>query len=400
MQDTHATPDPAQGSAGVSQAASLVTTRVVGVSWRVWVRLAVVAGILMLLVDAWAKVTALFQTLVIAAFMATAIDAVVRILQRRGMARKPAILTVFMSGLLLFVLVGVVAIPDLVRQGSHLVDQAPLIVDDIEQTSSWENLSEKTGMSDAILDKVKASAVKLPGIVINVVTAAIGSIFSFITLILAVLFLMLSGDSVTHLAVKLFPKLREDRPWDVVAGAYDNIGKYVIGATLQAMIAGVCSAVVLIIVGVDSWFILGFFTFLLNYIPLIGATIGAIPAIAVAYFQQGLWPMVAVLVFVVVYQQVENTIIQPRIQGKVVNLPAIAIFFSVLVGSSLFGLIGALFAVPFVSVLSIVLRHYFDYSGRDMSPPPHLFDEHGNVIRRREQVVDELEMVTEDASNN
>jgi predicted PurR-regulated permease PerM len=141
------------------------------------------------------------------------------------------------------------------------------------------------------------------------------------------------------------------------------------------------------VLGVFGWsvpyiIVLGLFTFVLNFIPMVGATIGAIPAIAVVFFTNGAWAAAVVTAFIVVYQQLENSIIQPRIQGKVVNLPPIAIFFSVFIGSNIFGVIGALFAVPVASVIAIILDHWFAHTGRMSIEPPRLFDENGYVIRR------------------
>jgi predicted PurR-regulated permease PerM len=107
---------------------------------------------------------------------------------------------------------------------------------------------------------------------------------------------------------------------------------------------------------------------LLEIIPMIGATIGAIPVIIVAFVSGGVWQGLVMLGIVVAYQQVENIVIQPKVQGKAASLSPLMVFLSVLIGSQLLGVLGALFAVPVAGVFQIFMRQLIhDQGSADLS---------------------------------
>ncbi len=364
-------------------------SRLEDVSWRVVAKTYGLVAALLLTIWMWPSLSQLIGTVLVAAFAAVAADAVARLLQQLGLPRGLAVATVIIGAFTVAIGMLVLLVPALVSQAARLANAAPDIAMRIQQTDAWRWLVEESGLGDqgglgdALLAGVQRLASIAPSLLTDALSAAVGTVFSVFVLTFAVIFLLTSGDRVLALAVKLVPRLVDARPWDVVAGAYDSIGRYVVGATVQATIAGVVVAAFLHVIGVPYALALGFITFLWDFVPMIGSTIAAIPAVAVALATGGVQQAIIVAVFITLYTQFENSVLQPRIQGKGVNMPAIAIFFSVLVGGALFGIIGAIFAVPAASVLAIILGHWFEYSGRSDVRPPRLFDDSGRVIRSR-----------------
>jgi predicted PurR-regulated permease PerM len=119
---------------------------------------------------------------------------------------------------------------------------------------------------------------------------------------------------------------------------------------------------VLWIMGVPYKGVAALFVGFADLIPLVGATLGAIVAIGVA--------ALVVLVFFIVYQQAENHLLQPLIMSRTVQLSALAVLVSVLIGVELFGFLGALLAIPVAGVLSVISRDLYDsYRGRAKSEP-------------------------------
>jgi len=353
------------------------------VSTKTVLRVLVVISLFVLLVNALEQVAGVLMKIVVAAFLAVAADAVVRSMQRRGVSRGRAVGT-FLAGLVLtIVLMLLVFIPPIAEESTRFVEDAPGYFEDVRDSKVYQDLDSRYDVTDKALAEIEDGARTLPARLGDAVGAVVGGIFSAITMFFLIMFLLLGGGDLMRGLLRLFPQIGERRSWVVVQGAYSNIGSYFIGAALQGLIAGVTLTVVLLVVGVPFALPLGLFMLLLDLVPLVGASIGAAPAIAVAFLAAGTWQGFVVLGFIVLYQQVENVVIQPRIMGKVAALPAAMIFVSVLIGAELMGVIGALFAVPVAGVIAIVYRQYLEVTGtsemilpslEDDQPPPEPHD--------------------------
>jgi predicted PurR-regulated permease PerM len=139
------------------------------------------------------------------------------------------------------------------------------------------------------------------------------------------------------------------------------VGGYCAGALGQATVAGVASFIVLSILGVPYAAALSLIIFLLDLVPLVGATLGALLVGLVTLFNDFPTDTIVWVVWSIVYQQVENSIIQPRIQAATVNVQPIVILIAVLFGSTLFGVLGALLAIPFAAAIQISIREWRAY---------------------------------------
>ncbi|MCB0879188.1 MAG: AI-2E family transporter [Thermoleophilia bacterium] len=366
----------------MEEAAAVSRTRHEDVSWRMLGKLLLLAIAVIVALRTLDLLGSVLVTIVIATFLAIALDTVVRALQRKGLSRGRAIATVVITIVLGGVILVASAVGLLLSQAARLVKATPAIVDDLEASWAWKQLESYDLVTPKTIDVATKALSTLPGHLLDLVSGAVGGVFGLVTLLFAVTFLLAGGDRAVILLVRIFPGLADGSGWNLVAATYTNIGQYVVGATLQALAAGGSLLLVLLVLGVPYALALAMFMLIMDYVPLVGATIGAVPAIGVALFGSSLLDGILVLTFIIVYQQIENAVIQPRIQGKVVQLPGVAIFFSVLVGGSMFGVIGALFAVPIASVISIALQQFFLVTGRDQLHPPRMFDDHGRPLAR------------------
>jgi predicted PurR-regulated permease PerM len=136
------------------------------------------------------------------------------------------------------------------------------------------------------------------------------------------------------------------------------VGNYVAGALGQAVIAGVLAYAVLLILGVPYAGSLAVVIFLLDLVPLVGATLGAIIVAIITIFNNFPSDTIIWVVFSIVYQQVENSVIQPRIQSRAVAVHPFVVLTSVLFGSTLFGVLGALLAIPVAAAIQISIYEY------------------------------------------
>ncbi len=138
-----------------------------------------------------------------------------------------------------------------------------------------------------------------------------------------------------------------------------SVGGYVAGAFVVAACAGITSLIFLFVVGLGEYAVaLAFVVMLLDVIPLIGATIGAVIVSAIAFATD--WKIgVACVIFYVIYQQVENYVIYPRVMSKSVDIPGAATVIAALVGAALLGVVGALLAIPTAAAILLIVREVF-----------------------------------------
>jgi predicted PurR-regulated permease PerM len=308
--------------------------------------------------------------MVIASFIAIAVSGPINLLSRH-MRRGFAIAIVYVIVVLTPFAMLAVLVPPIVEQGQNLADKAPQYAQDVQdyvnKNERLQDLNEKYDLTT----KLQEQANKLPeklgsaaGTLADLGASLVSGIFAAVTILFLSLFMTGAAPRWRKAFLRMHPPHRAellDRMFDRVAEA---VGNYVAGALLQALIAGVTSYVVLLILGVPYPLALALVIFALDLVPLIGATIGAFVVGLVTVFQD--FPTVTIIwvIWSIVYQQVENNVIQPRIQAKQTSVEPFFVLASVLFGSALFGVIGALLAIPAAASVQIAIREYLIYSGR------------------------------------
>jgi predicted PurR-regulated permease PerM len=151
---------------------------------------------------------------------------------------------------------------------------------------------------------------------------------------------------------------RMRRATDAIARA---IGSYIGGALAQAAIAGFAAWLMLVILGVPSPLPLALVVALLDLIPLVGATLGAVIVGVVTLFADFPTTTIIWAIFAIAYQQFENYVVQPRIQSRAVQLDPFLVVVAALFGGALLGVIGALLSIPTAAAIQITVREYLEY---------------------------------------
>ena len=305
--------------------------------------------------------------LFIAAFIALALSPPVRFLNRR-MRRGFAIAIVYIGLLLVPIGLGALVVPPVVTQAQHFVDNAPRYARDvsnfIERNRTLRYLQKKYNIGGQLEKK----AGELPGKVGNAATVLadiglglVNSIFALLTILILAAFMLASGPQWRDAALRHAPA-DQAAPWrrvtDDIAAA---VGNYVGGAIAQAVIAGVTSYLVMLILGVPFRVPLAVLVGLFDLIPLVGATLAAVLVGIVTAFVDFPTATIVWTIWAVVYQQVENNFLQPRIQSRAVDVHPFVVLVAVLFGSAVFGLTGALLAVPLAASIQIVIREVLRY---------------------------------------
>jgi predicted PurR-regulated permease PerM len=317
----------------------------------------------------------------IAGFIAVALAGPVNYLERR-MRRGLAIAVVYIGLILVPVLIAASLVPPIVEQLNNLINNLPGYVDDLRDFVEKNDQLRKIEQDYNITAELQKQASSLTsrvgdaaGILSDIGLGLVNSIFAGVTILIMSLFIIGSGRSwLNWFADRHDPERSEwmRRLFDRIGNA---VGNYVAGALAQALVAGVLSYIVLLILGVPYAGSLAVVIFLLDLVPLVGATLGAILVGLITLFNDFPTDTIIWVIWSVVYQQVENTIIQPRIQAKAVQVHPFVVLTSVLFGSTLFGVLGALLAIPVAAAIQISIIEYANLRrpeniGAVQAPPP------------------------------
>jgi predicted PurR-regulated permease PerM len=320
---------------------------------------ATVVAVLALLAAAWA-VRNILLLVVVAAVLAVGLDPPVRRLQRLGIPRGTAVLLIFLAAIGFLVAFGFLVIPPLVREVKQLATDIPDYVARLKNDNGWVgDLERKYHISARLKDVTQ----KLPSLASSSFTKVLGItksiasvIFNLLTIgILTIYFLMALPRTEGVAGSLLSRKDHRAEDTQTLKEALERVGGYVSGNIAVSIIAGIASYVFLRILGVPFAAALAMWVGIADLIPTVGATLGALAAVLVAFFSS-IGDGVATIVFFAIYQQVENYVIVPRVMRKAVDLSPATVILSVLIGGSLAGFAGALLALPLAAAAKVVLR--------------------------------------------
>jgi predicted PurR-regulated permease PerM len=332
--------------------------------------LAAFAG-LALLYLAWHIIT----WILVATFLALALNPAVEKFERRGMRRGYASATVFLLALAAIVGLGLLVLPPLVRQVTDFIQAVPDLVDDLVAGRGALGFLQR---DYHIVDRIRA-AIEDNGVggVLGITAPAIAvaqSLFSVIIGSVAIAFLtyfmLLDGPRMVERFYAVLPESARPRWQRVGHEIYRTVGGYVTGNILISVIAGVAAMVALFAVGSSYSVALAVVVAILDLVPLAGATMAAVIVSTVVFVELGWVRGVIIIGFFLLYQQLENHVLQPIIYGRTVQLSPLIVLISVLIGAELAGILGALAAIPVAGIVQAVGRELLRYRSEAAPAPP------------------------------
>lgn len=303
---------------------------------------------------------------VISLFLALALNPAVEWLQGHGIKRRGAAAAVtYLLALVAIVAIGFTFVPTLVHQVNEFVQKLPDYVHDITHGRGRLGFLEtKYHIQQRIESAVKqggaTKVLGLSGVAISVAKSVISIVVATITILFMTYFMLLEGPSWVERFYRLLPERSQPRWRKVGNEIYRTVGGYVTGNLLISVIAGGLTTIVLLIMGVPYAVALGLIVAILDLIPLAGATIAAI-LIGVVAFLHSIPAGIVVIVFFIVYQQIENHLLQPVVYGRTVQLSPLAVLISILIGAELAGIIGALGAIPVAGSIQVVVNDWLEH---------------------------------------
>jgi predicted PurR-regulated permease PerM len=301
----------------------------------------------------------------LALFLAVALSAPVNFLNRY-VRRGIAIAGVYVLLLAVPAAIAALVVPPIVTQMTNLVNNLPEYANDLQDFANRNPTLRKLETDYHVTERLQEQAQRLPsrigdaaGLLQDAGLTLVNSLFALVTILVLAAFMLSNGRSWVDKLIALQPEDRAVRLRRVADRSADAVGSYVGGAMVQATIAGISAYVVLTILGVPFRAPLAVLIFLLDLVPLVGATIGSIVVAIVTLFTDFPTATIVWVIFTIVYQQLENNVIQPRIQHRAVDVHPLGVLISVLFGASLLGVLGALVAIPVAATLQIVVREWW-----------------------------------------
>ena len=302
--------------------------------------------------------------LVVALFFSIVLTPPVDVLVRKAkMRRGLATLLVFVAGLGILAGLMYAFISPIVDQAQNFADDLPQYVDDAQKgEGTIGELVKRYNIDDYIRDnqdKLQDWLQNLGTPALDVLRRIFTTLFAAVTVLVLTFLMLLESPKLTQGALNVIPITYRARVKRVSEDAARAVSGYVFGNLLISMIAGAAAWIVLAIAGVPYAGVLALWVAFADLIPLVGATLGAVPAVLIA-FLHSVPAGIVVVVFFVAYQQFENHVLQVSIMSRTVDVNPLTVLVSVLVGVQLFGLLGALLAIPAAGVVQVVARDLWE----------------------------------------
>ena len=306
----------------------------------------------------------LFAAIIIAEALSPLVDLI-----SRKLPRSIAIVVPYIVLLAVIIGVGWLVYPSLVSEAERLVEQAPELVN---QFRDWVNRWDPTG-DGRITEQATSRLSNAAGVLTSLPFTIVSSVVEVVLVIAMSLYWLFAKPDLREFVLSLFPTGRREEARGVLEEMGQTIGGFVRAELLTAIVVGFITWVGLSIIGVQYALVLGLIAALGELIPVVGPFISAIPALAVALLDSPVQALI-VLGFFLVLQQIESNILLPNIMHKQADIPPLLAIFSLFVGGTVAGILGALVAIPLAGAIKVIVVRVIAPAIRQWSGADHATD--------------------------
>lgn len=314
------------------------------------------AGLAVVTAAVWAvqELGTVITALVVAAFLAVGLQRIVSAMTNRGLPRWLA-MTILFLGMVIVFCGGIAAIiPAIISESTQFVAKAPDYYDSLMNS----RLADRFGGESGLLQRAEGvltaeNLTKTLGGVAGGVASFFGGLVWTITTLLLAIFILAAYNQLRQGMVRLFAASHREQTDRIIEGVLRQVGSYLIGALAIGALAGISAWIFMAFAGIPYGALLALLVALLDLIPQIGASIGAAVVTLVALTES---PMTAVaaVIFFVAYQQLENWVIYPTVMRSAVKVSNLAAIVAVIVGGTLFGVVGIVLSVPAYAAIRLI----------------------------------------------
>jgi predicted PurR-regulated permease PerM len=293
----------------------------------------------------------------VALFVAISFEPPVRWLIRRGMSRSAAVAVVMSVLVVLFAAFVWSVVPPVVEQTGRLLGDVPGYLSRLAQQSRpIQDVTDRYHLTDRLTTLAAALPGKLAGGAVGFFQRFAGAVTSAVTVLVLAIYFMADLPRLRRGLLRLCPPGRRERVGGIVEVVVEKVGGYMIGNLTISVFAGVTSFACLAALRVPFAVPLAVTVAVADLIPIVGATLGAAVCVLVAAFTVGVWPQaLIVLIFFLVYQQIENYLLVPRVYRNTVDMPSAAVLLVALAGGTMLGLVGAIMAIPIAATVKVAV---------------------------------------------
>jgi predicted PurR-regulated permease PerM len=318
------------------------------------------ALVAIVLMRALASTSQIFVLIIVALFLATGLNPAVVAIQKRGMSRASAVAVIFISVIGFVIFFVAVVIPPVVSQGTQLINSGPTLLSDLKNNSTIADLNSQFGIIDTLQSKLKEITadgtliVSAFGGVIGVGRSVLSGTFTALTVLILTLYFITSLPQMVNLGVRFAPASRRDRVNLLTHAVISRVGSFVGSQIVIAAMASIFVLALSFVLGLPSPIAIAMIVLVCGLIPLIGHFIGCSVVTIIALTQSVSIGIIAFIAYVV-YVQVENYLVTPRIMKRTLAVPGAVTIIAALIGTSLLGLVGGLLAVPIAASIILIL---------------------------------------------
>ena len=335
----------------------------IDIPWSVFAKGIVALLVVQGLFRFFQQVTAVIVILALALFLTAALSPLAAWIERRGANRGLASLLAVGAAVLVILALAGLVVPPLVIEVIEFVDDLPLHLERLQRlsTSNPELFQTLERMAQRVRQDPRALLTGFLRVGVN----AAGLIFSGVLILTLALYFLLDQARIRKALLDHLPRRHRDRVDLTITEVARVIRGYFVGQAIVSSIFAVLTFLLLTILGVPYATVLAGLAFALDAIPNIGATVAVILPALVAFASEGIVDAVIVVGVVMVYQQIENNFIAPRILGEKLEIPPVLTLVAILVGGAVLGVIGVIIAIPLAGVLPVIDRIWWRRDGRD-----------------------------------
>lgn len=312
------------------------------------------------LTRALASASQVFVLILISLFIAMGLNPAIEFLRGRGLSRPIAVVVMLFSVISFVTLFSVLIIPPIITQTNQLITSAPDLINQLRSNATFAHLNDQYGFLDTLekntrlwIEDDKFVLTAFGGLV-GVGKFVLNGTFAALTILILTLYFMASLPQITKIAYRIAPASRRERIAKISDAIIARIGTFVGSQILVAFLAALFIGIFSTVLALPYAISLGMFIFVCALIPLIGHFIGAAVVTLVAFSQSPTKGLIALIVYIL-YQQIENYIIVPRIMKRTLSIPGLVTIIAALFGTSLLGLVGALLAVPIAAAVLLII---------------------------------------------
>lgn len=314
----------------------------------------------------------IIATIIGSIIIAYALNPIINSFERRNIKRFYGVIIVYLSIVAMFFILSVLVIPSSGKEIRRFVSNLPMYFEQISDimdgfyTKYYSTLGGLPPMFQGIENIVMDNLVKLEGIISDSMTKFVGGVLSMasklVNIVLTpilVLYFLVDKAYFKELLIKFIPNKYRKDTLQLASIIDTSLKQFIKGRLIMSLYAGVMTTILLLVLGIEFPFVIGFITGVADIVPYIGPFLGYVPAVFFASFS-GIMKVIWVSIFWVLIQWTENNIVAPKIIGENMGMHPMVILLSIIIGGGVFGVFGMILSVPIVAITKITTQYILD----------------------------------------